>query len=73
MTVKLKETYEGGDRVKKTKLLTLKREFVMLQMKDDEMTKDYSSRLMDIVNLIRLYGEELPNSKVVEKFMISIC
>ncbi|XP_048235701.1 uncharacterized protein LOC125371208 [Ricinus communis] len=69
---KLKETYEGGDRVKKAKLLTLKREFMMLQMKDDELIKDYSTRLMDIVNQIRLYGEKLPDEKVVEKVMINV-
>ncbi|KAL4317995.1 hypothetical protein GQ457_18G017090 [Hibiscus cannabinus] len=49
---KLKEIHEGGDRVKKTKLLTLKREFSMLQMKDDELIKDFSNRLMDVVNQI---------------------
>ncbi|KAL4324140.1 hypothetical protein GQ457_11G003170 [Hibiscus cannabinus] len=69
---KLKEIHEGGDRVKKTKLLTLKREFSMLQMKDDELIKDFSNRLMDVVNQIRLYGENLPDAKVVEKVMISV-
>ncbi|KAL4384716.1 hypothetical protein GQ457_15G015800 [Hibiscus cannabinus] len=61
---KLKEIHEGGDRVKKTKLLTLKREFSMLQMKDDELIKDFSNRLMDVVNQIRLYGENLPDAKL---------
>ncbi|KAL4341003.1 hypothetical protein GQ457_08G035090 [Hibiscus cannabinus] len=69
---KLKEIHEEGDRVKKTKLLTLKREFSMLQMKDDELIKDFSNRLMDVVNQIRLYGENLPDAKVVEKVMISV-
>ncbi|KAL4303544.1 hypothetical protein GQ457_10G024470 [Hibiscus cannabinus] len=69
---KLKEIHEGGDRVNKTKLLTLKREFSMLQMKDGELIKDFSNRLMDVVNQIRLYGENLPDAKVVEKVMISV-
>ncbi|KAL4309595.1 hypothetical protein GQ457_01G033490 [Hibiscus cannabinus] len=69
---KIKEIHEGGDRVKKTKLLTLKREFSMLQMKDDELIKDFSNRLMDVVNQIRLYDENLPDAKVVEKVMISV-
>ncbi|KAL4362176.1 hypothetical protein GQ457_04G021850 [Hibiscus cannabinus] len=68
---KLKEIHEGGDRVKKIKFLTLKREFSMLQMKDDELIKDFSNRLMDVVNQIRLYGKNLPDAKVVEKVMIS--
>ncbi|XP_039054523.1 uncharacterized protein LOC120196917 [Hibiscus syriacus] len=69
---KLKETYEGGDRVKKTKLLTLKKEFSMLQIKEDELIKDFSMRFMDIVNQIRLYGEDLSDKKVVKKVMISV-
>ncbi|KAL4384724.1 hypothetical protein GQ457_15G020500 [Hibiscus cannabinus] len=64
---KLKEIHEGGDRVKKTKLLTLKREFSMLQMKEDELIKDFSNKLMDVANQIRLYGENLPDAKVIEK------
>ncbi|KAL4341233.1 hypothetical protein GQ457_08G034620 [Hibiscus cannabinus] len=48
----LKEIHEGGDRVKKTKLLTLKREFSMLQMKEDELIKDFSNRVMDVVNQV---------------------
>ena len=41
-------------------------------MKEDEQIKDFSSKLMDVVNQIRLYGEELPHFKVVEKIMISV-
>ncbi|KAL4387191.1 hypothetical protein GQ457_09G030480 [Hibiscus cannabinus] len=57
---KLKEIHEGGDK------------FSMLQMKDDELIKDFSNKLMDVVNQIRLYGENLPDAKVVEKVMISV-
>ncbi|XP_048229567.1 uncharacterized protein LOC125370034 [Ricinus communis] len=41
-------------------------------MKDDELVKDYSSRMMDLVNQIRLYGEALPDQRVVEKIMVSV-
>ncbi|KAL4309450.1 hypothetical protein GQ457_01G023190 [Hibiscus cannabinus] len=69
---KLKEIHKGGDKVKKTKLLTLKIDFSILQMKADELIKDFSNRLMDVVNQIRLYGENIPDAKVVEKVMISV-
>ncbi|XP_039017034.1 uncharacterized protein LOC120147807 [Hibiscus syriacus] len=62
---KLKEAYEGGDKVKKIK-------FSMLQMKEDELIKDKTMRLTDIVNQIRLYGKDLLNEKVVEKVMVSV-
>ncbi|XP_052182036.1 uncharacterized protein LOC127794820 [Diospyros lotus] len=52
---KIKETFEGNERVKAGKLLTLKREFELLKMKDDKLVKDYSARLMKLVNQIRLH------------------
>ena len=54
------------------KLLTLKREFELLKMKDDELVKEYSARLIKLVNQIRLHCETLPEQKVVEKVMISV-
>ncbi|KAL4274023.1 hypothetical protein GQ457_13G015630 [Hibiscus cannabinus] len=33
-------------------------------MKEDELIKDFSTRLMDVVNQIRLYGENLPHAKL---------
>ncbi|GKF76337.1 hypothetical protein Tco_0225781, partial [Tanacetum coccineum] len=41
-------------------------------MKDDEMVKDYSTRMMDVVNQMRLHGEVVKKQKVVEKMMISV-
>ncbi|GMI85709.1 hypothetical protein HRI_002240200 [Hibiscus trionum] len=72
---KLKKIHEEDDRVKKTKLLTLKREFAMLQMKKDELIKDFSNMLMDIVNQIQLYGEDLLDGKEKDKskFQCTFC
>ncbi|KAL0416080.1 UNVERIFIED_CONTAM: Retrovirus-related Pol polyprotein from transposon TNT 1-94 [Sesamum latifolium] len=69
---KLRDEFEGSERVKMVKLLTLKREFEMLRMKDGETVKEYSSKLLDIVNKIRLLGEDFSNLKVVEKMLISL-
>ncbi|GJW27234.1 retrovirus-related pol polyprotein from transposon TNT 1-94 [Tanacetum coccineum] len=55
---KLQENFEGTDRVKAVRLLTLKREFELLRMKDDELVKNYSTRMMDVVNQMRLHGEQ---------------
>ncbi|RVW23149.1 Cycloartenol synthase [Vitis vinifera] len=51
---KLQGEFEGSERVKNVRLLTLKREFELMKMKDDESVKDYSGRLMDVVNQMRL-------------------
>ncbi|XP_049397266.1 uncharacterized protein LOC125861399 [Solanum stenotomum] len=64
---KLKEEFNGSDRVKTVKLLTLKREFEMLRMKEGDTVKEYSAKLMEIVNKVRLF-----DSRVVEKMMISL-
>ncbi|XP_022850767.1 uncharacterized protein LOC111372616 [Olea europaea var. sylvestris] len=64
---KLKEEFEGSDMVKSVKMLTLKREFETLRMKNGETAKEYSSKLMQLVNQIRLYGETFEDSKVVKK------
>ncbi|XP_071714900.1 uncharacterized protein [Rutidosis leptorrhynchoides] len=69
---KIQDTYEGSDRVKAVRLLTLRREFELLKMNDDELVKDYSSRIMDVVNQIRLHGDKIADHKVVEKIMISV-
>ncbi|KAA8520150.1 hypothetical protein F0562_014406 [Nyssa sinensis] len=69
---KLREEYEGSQRVKNVKLLTLKREFEMHKMKERETVKEYAGKLMEIVNKIKLFGESFPDSKIVEKMLISL-
>ncbi|GKV05521.1 hypothetical protein SLEP1_g17522 [Rubroshorea leprosula] len=45
---------EGDERVKGQNMVTLKREFAMLKMKDTETVHQYFSKVMDMVNKIRL-------------------
>ena len=53
-------------------MLILKREFEMLKMKESESIKYYFSKLSDLVNQMRLYGETVEDYKVVEKMLISL-
>lgn len=69
---KLKEEFDGGDRSKKIKLLMLKSEFALLIMQENESVRDYASKLSDIVNKMRLLGEDFPESRVVEQILISL-
>eukprot|EP00258_Populus_trichocarpa_P043537 XP_024459556.1 uncharacterized protein LOC112328004 [Populus trichocarpa] len=69
---KLQGEFEGSNRVKTVRLLALKREFELMKMKDNESVKDYSGRLMDIVNQMRLLGKAFTDHKVVEKIMVSV-
>nr|KYP40928.1 hypothetical protein KK1_037721 [Cajanus cajan] len=47
---KIQDEFEVSSRVKSIRLLKLKREFELMKMKDNKSVKDYSSRLMDVVN-----------------------
>lgn len=54
----LKQEYEGNEKVKGMQVLNLIREFEMQQMKESETIKEYSDRLLSIVNKVRLLGTE---------------
>jgi predicted phosphoribosyltransferase len=69
---KLQGEFKGSSRVKTVRLLALKREFELMKMKDNESVKDYSGRLMDVVNQIRLLGKAFTDHKVVKKIMVSV-
>ena len=69
---RLKESFEGNERVKAIKLLTLSREYEMLRMKENESVKGYSSKLMELVNHMRLYGEVMEDHKMVKKILVSL-
>ena len=43
-----------------------------MKMKDNESIKDYSGKLMDVVNQMRLLGNTFEDHKVVEKLMMSV-
>jgi hypothetical protein len=43
-----------------------------MKIKDVESVKDYSGRLMDDMNQMRLLGKVIEDQKVVEKMMVSL-
>ena len=69
---KLKEDFQGSERNKQMQILNLRREFESLKMKDSETIKEFSDKLMKVVNQIRLLGEELNDKRVVEKVLVSL-
>ena len=54
---KLKEEFQGTERTRQQQLLNLRRDFENLKMKDEETVKQYSDRIMAVVNSIKLLGE----------------
>jgi 1,4-dihydroxy-2-naphthoyl-CoA synthase len=68
----LKKEYEGNERVKGMQVLNLIREFEMQRMNESETIKDYSDRLLDIVNKVRLLGTAFSDSRIVQKLLVSV-
>ncbi|KAK6161466.1 hypothetical protein DH2020_004847 [Rehmannia glutinosa] len=69
---KLKEEFQGSERTKQIYLLNCRREFEVLRMKETETVKEYTDRLVKVVNQIRLLGEELTEKRIVEKVLVSL-
>ncbi|XP_052478529.1 uncharacterized protein LOC128034034 [Gossypium raimondii] len=69
---KLKEEFQGTERTRKQQLLNFRREFENLKMKEEETVKQYSDRIMAVVNSIRLLGEQFNEARVVEKVISTL-
>ncbi|KAF7820234.1 Retrovirus-related Pol polyprotein from transposon TNT 1-94 [Senna tora] len=65
----LKLAYKGVDKAQKFKLQSLRREYERYEMSGSETVEQYFSRVTDLVNKMRIYGENIPDSKVVEKIL----
>ena len=46
--------------------------FKLQTMKETETMKEYSDRLLSITNQIRLLGSSLEDSRIVEKFLVTV-
>ncbi|KAF1899788.1 hypothetical protein Lal_00019920 [Lupinus albus] len=68
----MKKKYQGSSRVKRAQLQALRRDFKTLQMKESETVTDYCSRVMGIANNMRIYGEKMGNTLIVEKILRSL-
>lgn len=67
----MKKKYEGKNRVKRSILQALRKEFEILEMKSGGVS-DYFSRVMSAANKMRVYGEQIKDSVVVEKILWSL-
>ncbi|KAL8093223.1 hypothetical protein AgCh_035204 [Apium graveolens] len=68
----LKEEYEGDERIKGMQVMNLVREFEIHKMKESETIKEYTDRLLSIVNKVRLLGTEFTDSRIVQKVLVII-
>lgn len=78
-STKVKEAWEifennfkGIEKVKKARLQILHGEFESLHMKKSEYAFDYFTRVSSIVNYMKQYGENIEESRVIEKILRSL-
>ncbi|XP_068323134.1 uncharacterized protein [Pyrus communis] len=64
--------YHGGDQVQSVKLQNFRREFKYTRMRDDESLSGYLTRLNELINQMKTFGEVLSNERLVQKVLISL-
>ncbi|KAL0317184.1 UNVERIFIED_CONTAM: putative mitochondrial protein [Sesamum angustifolium] len=68
----LQKEYQGNAKVRIIKLQTLRRDFENMKMKDSETIDEYYTKVRELVNQLKAYGEDIPEKRVVEKLLISV-
>jgi hypothetical protein len=68
----MKRKYGGNERVKRSILQALRKEFETLEMKSKEGVSDYFSRVMFVANKMRIHGEHMRDVTIVEKILRSL-
>ena len=65
----LEKVYKGSIKVKVVKLQMLRRYFESLSMKENESVECFITRVQNIVNAIHAHGENLEDTRIVEKVL----
>ncbi|CAL2264943.1 unnamed protein product [Prunus armeniaca] len=68
----LQQEFRGDKKVRSMKLQALRREFEYTRMHDDESLSGYVTKLLELVNQMKAYGEELTKQRIVQKLLISL-
>ncbi|XP_019416446.1 PREDICTED: uncharacterized protein LOC109327744 [Lupinus angustifolius] len=65
-------SHEGGDKIKKVKLQTLRRQYELLHMEECGRIGEYFTKVLTITNQMKGYGESIIDLMVIEKIMRSL-
>lgn len=69
---KLKNQYEGDEKLKSVKLQTLRKQFEITQVKEDEPIADLFSRLALLMNHMKVCGESTIGLLKIERMLRSL-
>ncbi|KAI5351333.1 hypothetical protein L3X38_004224 [Prunus dulcis] len=64
--------YHSGDQVRSVKLQNLKREFEYMRMREGEQLTAHVTRLNELMNQTKTFGEALSNERLIQKVLISL-
>ncbi|KAA0025370.1 putative mitochondrial protein [Cucumis melo var. makuwa] len=64
--------FNGTSKVKISRLQLITSKFEALKMSKDESVSEYNERVLEIANESLLLGETIPNSKIMQKVLLSL-
>ncbi|GAU47995.1 hypothetical protein TSUD_404720 [Trifolium subterraneum] len=65
----LNNAHGGGDKVKKVRLQSLRKQYELLGMMDKESIGDFFTRLQTLVNTMKNLGDQISDQQVIEKVL----
>jgi len=68
----LRTTHEGTSKVKMSKLQLITTKFESLNMKDDELIRDFHMNILELANASDALGEKMSKEKMVTKILRSL-
>ncbi|XP_050910070.1 uncharacterized protein LOC127123938 [Lathyrus oleraceus] len=69
---KLKNVYDGDEKLKRVKLQTLRKLFEIIQMKEDESVSKFFTDVVSLTNQIKANGESITDLHKIEKVLRSM-
>ncbi|XP_019455152.1 PREDICTED: uncharacterized protein LOC109356282 [Lupinus angustifolius] len=68
----LVRSHSGGDKIRKVKLQTLRRQYELIQMEENDKVGDYFTKVITITNQMKGCGEVVTDLTIIKKIMRSL-
>ncbi|XP_019464289.1 PREDICTED: uncharacterized protein LOC109362714 [Lupinus angustifolius] len=65
-------SHAGGDKIKKVKLQSLRKQYELLHMEEGDKVGEYFTKILTITNQMKGYGEAITDTMVIRKIMRSL-
>ena len=65
----LDKSYAGDSKLKKVKLQTLRRQYELLQMSDQDSISEFFSRILAITNQMNAYGDKQSDLGIIDNVL----